>query len=173
MVDAVEVVEAQVGVELAAQATERRVHVAGKGRAPALVEDRLVQRLDVAVGLRASGVDAALLGTQALGGEAELALELVCVVAEEALQAPARIAELAGDVPRKARGLLCGGIARGRLGDHELGPGERGGDVDRRQVPVRPLGAAQAPDVEAVDPDQLAGMIDVDVPLGAWVAGGS
>ena len=50
--DAIKVVEAQVGVELAAQAREAHVEVAGEGRAPALVEDRALQRLDVADGIR-------------------------------------------------------------------------------------------------------------------------
>jgi hypothetical protein len=56
VVDAVVVVEAHVGVELAAQAGEAREELSREGRSPALVEDRLVQRLDVAVGLRAPGV---------------------------------------------------------------------------------------------------------------------
>src|SRR5665811_1692849 len=57
MVNPVEVVEAQVGVELALEATQARLHVAGEGGSPALVEDRLVQGLDIDVGLRAAGVD--------------------------------------------------------------------------------------------------------------------
>ena len=57
MVDAVEVVEGQVAFELAPEAGEAGVEVAGEGRTPALVEDCLVQRLDVTVGLRAAGVD--------------------------------------------------------------------------------------------------------------------
>jgi hypothetical protein len=50
---AVGVVEAQVGVELASQARESGVEVAGERGAPALVEDRLVQCLDVAVAVTA------------------------------------------------------------------------------------------------------------------------
>jgi hypothetical protein len=64
MVDAVEVVEAQVCVELAPQAREPRMPVAGKGRPPELVEDGAVQRLDVAVGLRPAGADAGVAGLQ-------------------------------------------------------------------------------------------------------------
>ena len=56
------------------------------------------------------------------------------------------------------------------LADHELGPGEGGGDVDGRQLPDRALGATQAPDVEAVDADQLARPLDVEVLLGAGIA---
>jgi len=64
VVDAVEVVEAQVGLQLPAQPGEPRVAVASEGRAPELVEDRAVQRLDVAIGLRAPGMDAGLAGLQ-------------------------------------------------------------------------------------------------------------
>lgn len=75
--DAVEVVEAQVGIKLAAQAGEARVQVAGKCRAQALLEDRAVQRLDVAVGLRATGVDAGVARLQPAGRLGEVALELI------------------------------------------------------------------------------------------------
>ncbi len=57
MVDAVEVVVGEVAVELAAERAVAGVEVAGEGGPPALVEDRLVQGFDVAVGLRAAGVD--------------------------------------------------------------------------------------------------------------------
>ena len=66
VVDAVGVVEGQVGVELAAQAGVARVKVAREGGPPAFVEDRFVQRFDVAVGLRAAGVDAAVARAEAL-----------------------------------------------------------------------------------------------------------
>ena len=58
VVDAVVVVEVQVGVELAPEAGVAGVDVAGEGGPPALVEDRGVERFDIAVGLRASRVDA-------------------------------------------------------------------------------------------------------------------
>jgi hypothetical protein len=57
VVDAVVVVVAEIALELAAERAVARVEVAGEGGPPALVEDRLVQGLDVAVGLRAAGVD--------------------------------------------------------------------------------------------------------------------
>ena len=66
VVDAVVVVEVQVGVELASQAGVARVEVAGERGPPALIEDRLVQRFDVAVGLWAAGVDAGVAGAEAL-----------------------------------------------------------------------------------------------------------
>ena len=60
VVNAVVVVEREVGVQLASQPGQARVDVARERRSPALVEDRLVERFDVAVGLRAPGVDAAV-----------------------------------------------------------------------------------------------------------------
>jgi len=168
VVDAVVVVEAQVGVELAFQAAQARLHVAGEGRTPALVEDRLVQRLDVAVGLRAPGMDAGVLGAQALHCRGELALELVAVVREEALQAPACGLEVSRYPASQLGCLLRARIAL--LGDHQLRPAEGRGDVDRGELPDLALGAPQAADVEAVDPDQLAGPGDVDVALWARIA---
>ena len=47
--------------------------------------------------------------------------------------------------------------------DDQLGPGVGGVAVDRGELPDRALGATEAADVEAVDPDQLAGPLDVDV----------
>jgi hypothetical protein len=57
------------------------VDVAREGRAPALFEDRLVERFDVAVGLWAAGVDAAVAGAEPGQRLAERdAAELVAVV---------------------------------------------------------------------------------------------
>lgn len=86
--DAVKVVEAQVGTELAFEAAQARLHVASEGRAPGLVEDRLVRRLDVAVSLRAPGVGCGWRAPR-FSLVAELALELVAVVGEKALETPA------------------------------------------------------------------------------------
>jgi hypothetical protein len=76
--------------------------------------------------------------------------------------------QLTRDAAGEAAGLQGGGVAL--LADHELGPGERRCDVDRGQLPDRALGALQPPDVEAVDADQLAGPVDVDVLFGAGIA---
>ena len=51
MVFAVEVVVVQVTGQVAAQAAEADLEIAGKCRAPALLGDRAVQALDMAVGL--------------------------------------------------------------------------------------------------------------------------
>jgi hypothetical protein len=73
VVDAVAVVVGEVGVELAVQACEAGVEVAGEGGSPAFVEDRLVQRFDVAVGLGAAGVDAAVACPELRDGGREVA----------------------------------------------------------------------------------------------------
>ena len=81
VVDAVVVVEAQVGVELASEAGVARVDVARECWSPALVEDGLVERFDVAVGLRAAGVDAGVFDLELLEALRERdAAELVAVV---------------------------------------------------------------------------------------------
>ncbi len=163
--DAVEVVEGEVALELAPEAGEARVQVACEGRPPALVEDRLVQRLDVTVGLGATGVDVGDARAETLdAGVEERALELVAVVGEDAFEPPASRLQLARHAPGELRGLLCRRVAL--AADDELGPGERGADVDRGQLPDRTLGPAQASDVEAVEADELAGPLDLDVRLG-------
>src|SRR6266542_2627917 len=48
----------------------------------------------------------------------------------------------------------------------QLGPSERGRDVDRGVLPDGSLRAREAPDEEAVDLDLLAGLGGVDVALG-------
>jgi hypothetical protein len=70
--------------------------------------------------------------------------------------------------PAWRSGCLVAG--RRPIADHQLGPRERRCDVDRGQLPDRALGPPQPPDVEAVDPDQLAAPLDVDVALGARIA---
>jgi hypothetical protein len=47
----------------------------------------------------------------------------------------------------------------------ELGPAERRGDVERAQLPDGAFRAGEPADVEAVDPDQLAWELRLDVPL--------
>jgi len=81
VVNAVVVVEREVGGEFAAQAGGARVDVARERGAPALVEDRLVERFDVAVGLWSAGMDAAVVNLEALEGLFEcVAAKFVAVV---------------------------------------------------------------------------------------------
>ncbi len=59
---AVEVVVGEVLREVALEPGEAHVQVAGEGRAPALVKDRLVQRFDRAIRLRTAGADEGVAG---------------------------------------------------------------------------------------------------------------
>jgi len=92
-----------------------------------------------------------------------LAAEVLAVVAKHPLQPPAGRAQLLRHPPGELRGLPRGRVAP--PADDELRPGEGGAEVDRRQLPDRAFRAAQAADVEAVDPDQLARPVDLDVGL--------
>ncbi len=70
MVLAVVVVVVQVAGEVAAQAGEADLEVAGEGGSPALFEDGAVQPFDVAVGLRAARTDLSVRGAlRQPGGE--------------------------------------------------------------------------------------------------------
>jgi len=94
-VNAVVVVEGEVGVEFAPEAGVARVEVARERWSSALVEDRLVKRFDVAVGLRSAGVDAAMARAEPLERSVERQpAELVAVVCEHALELPAGGLEL-------------------------------------------------------------------------------
>jgi hypothetical protein len=169
VVDAVEVVVVEVAVELPLQAGVAGMEVAGEGGSPALVEDRLVERFDVPVRLRAAGVDMRDRCAEPLDrGVEALAAKLVAVVGEGAFQPPAGGLQLAGDTTREQGCLRRGRVAL--LADDELGPGIGGVEIDRRQLPDRTRGPTQAAEVEAVDADQLAGMVDLDVRLRGGLA---
>ena len=108
-------------------------------------------------------------GAEALEGLSEGdAAKLVGVVGEHALQAPAGGLQLAGDAPGEPAGLLRRRVVL--RADDELGPRKRRGDVDRCELPDRAVGALQPADVEAVDADQLARALDVNL-LARAVAG--
>ena len=95
---AVEVVVAQVVGELAAEPFEADLQVAGEGGSPAFVEDRLVQRLDGPVRLRAAGADAA--DPDAVDGDRApeaFGPKLLPVIGQYPLEPPAGRAQLPGD----------------------------------------------------------------------------
>jgi hypothetical protein len=95
VVDAVVVVGAEEVVEVAPQAGEADVEIAGEGWPPALLEDGAVWPLDVAVGLGAAGAGVGVARLEGVGDElVEVGLELVAVVAEDALEGPAGGGEL-------------------------------------------------------------------------------
>src|SRR5438034_149084 len=106
VVDAVGVVVGEVAVQLPFEAAVAGVEVAGEGGSPAFLEDRLVQRFDVAVGLRAAGVDVRDLRAEPRDRLVEaLTAKLVAVVGEHAFEPPAGGLQLAGDAARELRGL--------------------------------------------------------------------
>src|SRR5207247_937887 len=143
--------------------------VAGKDGAPALFEDQPLQRLDMAVGLWAAGLDVGDAGLER--GDRLLegpAAKLVAVVAEDALELPAGLLKLAGDTAGELGGLA--GVRVVAAADDQLGPGVGGVAVDRGQLPNGTVGALQPPDVEAVEADQLARPLDLDVRLRSRLA---
>jgi hypothetical protein len=95
-------------------------------------------------------------------GEVEVS-ELVAVVGEHALQAPSAALQVASDAAGE-RGGVRDGRAVGRRAN-EVGPGERAVGVDRGDLPDGAFGVGEAADEEAVDADQLAGPVGVDVRL--------
>ena len=102
-----EVVVVEVAVEVAFEAGEAEVEVAGEGGPPAFLEDQPVQRFDVAVGLRAAGVDQRVPRAEPLEGGAEVAgAELAAVVGEHALEPPAGGLSSARDALGELGGLL-------------------------------------------------------------------
>ena len=81
MVWPVEVVVVDVLVEVATQAGEADVEVAGEGGSPAFFEDQSVQCFDGAVGLGAAGADPGVPDTELVERVAEVAgAELAAVV---------------------------------------------------------------------------------------------
>jgi hypothetical protein len=78
-----------------------------------------MRALDVAVGLGAPGADVGVAGAERFDRGAEVALEFVAVVGEDALQAPAGVAQLARDGSCRRcsaqRGRPTRGLRRGSV----------------------------------------------------------
>jgi hypothetical protein len=115
-VRALEVVVAEVALQVALEASEADVQVAGERRPPAFLEDRAMDGLDGAVCLRATGADQRLPCAELRERVAKrLRAKLAAVVAENALQAqPAAASSLA---TRRASFEVCSpvGLPRGQL----------------------------------------------------------
>src|SRR4029079_16071643 len=77
-VGAVVVVGPEVVGQVAAEPAVAELAVAREGGPPALVEDRLVQVLDVSIGLRPAGTDPGVGGAELVDGGGEAAAVLVC-----------------------------------------------------------------------------------------------
>src|SRR4029450_6990083 len=72
------------------------------------------------------------------------------------------LSQVGGDGAGELAGPLGWGGAAGHM---QAGPGIGRGDVDGGVLPDRALGSTEAADAEAVQLDQLTGMIDLQVPL--------
>ena len=82
-------------------------------------------------------------------------------VGQDPLEAPAVGREVGRDPPGEGRGLRRRRVERcGR----ELGPDVRAREVDGRVLPDPPGGARESAHVEAVEADELARVVDLDVP---------
>ncbi len=119
--------------------------------------------LDAAVGLRPPGDDASMLDTEFLECRSELSGELAAVIGHDRLECPASSRQVGRDTVRQ-----CGGEPRLGVFDRaamQLGPTPRRADVDGGVLPHRALGALEATDIEAVHLDQIARMVDLQVPF--------
>src|SRR4029453_5410294 len=161
---AVEVVVAEVLLQIACERGQLGHERAGKGRSPALLEDRLLQALDVAVRLRPSSPDAAVFDVELAERAAEVArAKLGAVVRDHRLETPTGTSELGGDPLDECRAVPHRRVARRGI---QRRPGEARGDVDRRVLPDGPFRSGEAAHGEAVEPDQLTGTLGLDVALG-------
>lgn len=169
VVGAVGVVGVEVVGEVAGEAAVSDVEVAGEAWPPALFQDGLVEAFDVAVGLGSAGAGAGVAGAELLECLVEAAVEFVAVVGQYPLELPTAGGEVSGDASGDLAGLFCGGVSGGAV--DQMGPCVGGVAVDRGDLPDRVLAAPETADEEAVDADQLAGPIGVDMPLGWGLAG--
>ena len=104
--DAAVVVLVDVVSEVALEAGEADVEVAGEGRPPALLEDQPVERFDGGVCLWSAGADQGVLDAEPLECGPKVArAELAAVVAEDPLQPPACAGEVGADPSGELRGL--------------------------------------------------------------------
>jgi NAD(P)-dependent dehydrogenase (short-subunit alcohol dehydrogenase family) len=81
-------------------------------------------------------------------------------VGQDPVEPPAMAGQVGGH-PTGERGSLRRRWVEQRRG--QLGPDVRAGEIDRGVLPDLPGGARQAPDVEAVEADQLARVVDRDM----------
>jgi hypothetical protein len=138
-VGAVEVVVAEVLLEIALEGGQLGHERAGEGGSPVLLEDRLLQTLDVAVRGRSAGADPSLLDAEVLQSLAEVAgAKLGAVVGDDRLQLPAGRGELRGYPLDERAAVLGAGVARRGV---ELGPGEAGRAGRRSRRSARAYGA--------------------------------
>lgn len=111
--DAVLVVVAQVGLQVAFEGAQLGHEGAGEGTPPALLEDGPLDALDGTVGLRSAGMDEAVLGGECGSGRPEgLGAELGAVVGSDAFEGPAASGEVRRRFPEELAGEACIGVVR-------------------------------------------------------------
>jgi hypothetical protein len=123
-----------------------------------VVEDRLLEALDEAIGEGVPGLGAGEADAELVAGEGKGSLGLAAAVGEHALDRPAGLAEGRGDVlAEEARGHR-----RARVED----PGEAvgGSGIASRDLPDLP-DAFELSNVEAVEADEVSGLLGLDVAL--------
>ena len=135
--------------------------MAREGGAIALLQDGLVDALDAAVALGATGGDAGVADAGLVQGSGEGAAgELAGVVGSHAVEPPAVAGQAGDDVLNQRGGVVGGGIVGGVM---EAGPAIAGGHINGGVVPGAPAGASQLTDVEAVQLHQIARLLCLNV----------
>src|SRR5579872_1459622 len=117
--------------------------------------------LHTAVGLRSTSADEALLGARAGDCTGKgFGTKLTAVVGAHGLQLPASCGKVIGDSTDQCRAVLGVGVD---LADLDATPDEGAGNVDGGVLPGSAPRPAQPADVEAVDLNQIAGLLNVEV----------
>ncbi len=157
------VVVAEVPGEVSPECGELGHERTGAGRTPALFEFGPLDTFHAAVGLGAASRDADMLRPKVMGGRPEvLGTALRAVVGGDPSGRPPSGFEVPGDaLGERTREPRVGVV--GRLVELDQGGGAR--NVDGRVLPDAPLRAAQPSYGHAIQPDDVPGLLRLDVPL--------
>ena len=155
------VVVGEVALKVAAQSRIARHQGPGEGWPPALLEDGALDPLDCTVGLWPGSANEALLDAQLGGDILELeGAELGAIVGRDRFQLPAGLGQLPANSTEQSNGEVGAGIEMGAV---DLSPDEGASHVDGGVLPDLALGAAQPPNVEAVELDQVAWLLSFEM----------
>ena len=135
-----------------------------EGDPPVFMEDSALESLDEAVGPAVTRLGARMADAQLRADSVEESLELAAAVGEHALELPSGL-----PVGRKQDPLEESGTVDGLHRRDDLGEGEGASRITGRDLPER-AHALELADVEAVQADQIAGKVGLDV-AGAAVTG--
>src|SRR5262245_10569444 len=163
MVRPLVIVEAQEAVEGALELGQLGEVAAPELHPPVLVEDRALQTLDEAVGPSVTGLRLGVADPKLVAGLGEGTGELAAAVREHALDRPAGLAVGRDeDVAQEAGG----GLGRRLRLDEDARRGVGAGGVAGGDLPDLAY-ALELADVEAVEADEFAGNLSLDVTLRA------